>query len=248
MYSISDDKEGRSGRKRRNMTVDKACRESSELTSERSCPHMTNEELLTSAINFSGHFEEEEFSPAEIQGFLLMHKAEPFSALAEVTTWIPEQLAAREKAKADAEKSKERKAAKQAKLMARQAQTANALRSAQGLAPLLPEELGHPSVPVPSRPMSNPAKLAQATDTPHAEEGRQEGMEMDNSGLEVPSTKSAENQDRHGAADENALAAESPTNHATENVDENALAAESPADHTTELVEDPNKTENPTSE
>lgn len=177
MYSVSDDKDGRPGHKRRNMTVEKACRESSELTAERSCPHMTNQELLATATNFSGNFEEEQFSPAEIQGFLLMHKAEPLSALAEVQTWIPDQLAAREKAKTEAAKAKERKAAKQASLMARrdQAYAQNALRTSQGLPPLMPEELSNPLVPVPPGSMlSNAAKLVQAQGTSNAEEGSQD--------------------------------------------------------------------------
>lgn len=115
------------------MTLETACRESSELTGERECPFMSPSELLAAGEEFASNFEEEAFSPAEVQGFLLSHKGSPQSALEEVKTWIPAFVAAKEKAAAEGMLRKQRRAARRAEREIRRFQrdhgmTKNALR------------------------------------------------------------------------------------------------------------------------
>jgi chaperone BCS1 len=49
--------------------------------------HVTSEELTSLAKQFAGHIPDGQFSPAEIQGFLLKRKHEPRRALEDVQRW-----------------------------------------------------------------------------------------------------------------------------------------------------------------
>jgi chaperone BCS1 len=56
-----------------------------------------DEKLTEMRDEFTEKLPEGKFSPAEIQGFLLMRKKEPFRALAEVESWRDQMLEAKAK-------------------------------------------------------------------------------------------------------------------------------------------------------
>lgn len=58
---------------------------------------LSTDELFLIAEDFASKVPENEFSPAEIQGFLLMRKNDPRKALGEVENWVKGMKEAKEK-------------------------------------------------------------------------------------------------------------------------------------------------------
>lgn len=73
-------------------TVEEVCKERSELADGRTCPFMSLSELDEAADAFVNDVPEKIFSPAELQGFLLLHKVDPRRAVEQVTAWAEETL------------------------------------------------------------------------------------------------------------------------------------------------------------
>lgn len=60
-------------------------------------PHFTPDQVAVLADTFANQLEDHKFSPAEIQGFLLMRKKDPTKAIDEVASWSATMLEAKEK-------------------------------------------------------------------------------------------------------------------------------------------------------
>ncbi|KAK3986974.1 P-loop containing nucleoside triphosphate hydrolase protein [Cladorrhinum sp. PSN332] len=76
---------------------------------------ITEEELRRLALEFSSQIPHEVFTPAQLQGYLLNHRESPIKALAEVTSWVKEEVAIMEAAKERARKAAEAKKRKKQK-------------------------------------------------------------------------------------------------------------------------------------
>lgn len=71
-------------------TVADVCRERSELADSRTCPFMSLAELDELADQFVEQLPGQVFSPAEIQGFLLLYKTDPVRAVKDLRRWMEE--------------------------------------------------------------------------------------------------------------------------------------------------------------
>ncbi|KAK4224488.1 P-loop containing nucleoside triphosphate hydrolase protein [Podospora fimiseda] len=80
---------------------------------------MTEEELKRLALEFSQQIPQDIFTPAQLQGYLLNHRESPVEALAQVSSWVKEEMAimeaANERARKAAEGKKRRKQKKKKK-------------------------------------------------------------------------------------------------------------------------------------
>lgn len=71
-------------------TIEEVCRERSELADDRTCPFMSLKELDAFADTFTEKLPSQVFSPADVQGYLLLYKNEPTLAVAELEKWMEE--------------------------------------------------------------------------------------------------------------------------------------------------------------
>lgn len=60
-------------------------------------PHLTPDEIDTLAGRFASHVPEGSFSLAQIQGYMLTKKSDPYGAVEGVAQWVEDQLAERRK-------------------------------------------------------------------------------------------------------------------------------------------------------
>lgn len=71
-------------------TIEDVCRERGELADRRTCPFMSLKELDALADTFTDKLPSQVFSPADVQGYLLLYKNEPTMAVVELEKWMLE--------------------------------------------------------------------------------------------------------------------------------------------------------------
>jgi chaperone BCS1 len=108
MYTIQPDearvkKRSKSGKAKQDKgqhdVVDPAAELLKSLSSEIVTKEPDTEKITQMAVEFADQFSDETFSPAEIQGYLLMYKTDPVGALEKVGVWREKMLEAKRRGK-----------------------------------------------------------------------------------------------------------------------------------------------------